>query len=519
MTRFKGYKNRYSKNNRIFSMEDLLRMTMSEFFDRENEIDSQDNLIGLPTNNELKNSPNVRFVESSVDKNGQSYPARWESLLPTPAETMANMENLKNPLAIKPIDNNFTELDNFTQEQIAKLKNNQEPPQSQLNEDDVEDIDMDNNIQNIIDNQSIQETPVPNFDVNTNTQNPLSELLSGLTQGLSALNTGDTANIPNMPTESILGKSINSDAGKMYLVDKNQPRVLNYLSEPTVDEKHQQQETTDQTEQPQISANLTDYINDLVGENIDYGFIGNEASTSTQPEIPIYPENGVIKGGISTTYLPEKDKEVLAKSGGYVSPTKASRDYNFIDTGSIWVNDKMNKANPDAKQMLEIGIYGVDSYDDNNQFKHIQDGSADIFNEQYNLTGNKSIPSDMKGIEFSKESDFSKRISENDDFQQTVKDALEKNGGKLPDKIELDFSKDENLNRSIGHATLLNPKITDDGYIEGVVYDKYDYDKKEEYDDYKNSPFLNTANNSAEYLHRKNKLEYYYYFVPIKFKY
>ena len=152
----------------------------------------------------------------------------------------------------------------FTQEQIAKLKNNQESPQTQLNEDDTEDVDLDNNIQNIIDSQSIQETPMPNFDVNTNTQNPLSELLSGLTQGLSALNTGDTANIPNMPTESILDKSVNSDAGKMYLVDKNQPRVLNYLSEPTVDEKHQQQETTEQTEQPQISANLTDYITNLL---------------------------------------------------------------------------------------------------------------------------------------------------------------------------------------------------------------------------------------------------------------
>ena len=164
--------------------------------------------------------------------------------------------------------------------------------------------------------------------------------------------------------------------------------------------------------------------------------------------------------------------------------------------------------------MLEIGIYGVDSYDDNDQFKHIKDGSADLYNDKYKLTGNKTIPSDMKGIEFSKDSDFSKRISEDSGFQQTVKDAIDKNGGKLPEKIELDFSKDENLNYSIGHGTLLNAKVTNDGYVEGVVFDKYDYEKK--YLDTAKATFYNAG---ATGLHDLKRLEYYYYFVPVRFKY
>ena len=123
----------------------------------------------------------------------------------------------------------------------------------------------------------------------------------------------------------------------------------------------------------------------------------------------------------------------------------------------------------------------------------------------------------MKGIEFTKDSDFSKRISENGDFQQTVKDAIEKNGGKMPDKIELDFNKNSNLNYSIGHATLLNPKITNDGYIEGVVFDKYDYDLH--YYEYYTKYPATLYNNGAVKLHDWNKLEYYYYFVPVKFKY
>ena len=207
----------------------------------------------------------------------------------------------------------------------------------------------------------------------------------------------------------------------------------------------------------------------------------------------------------------------MSKSGGYIQPTKASRDYNKIDKSAIEYNNKKNANRPDAKQMLEIGIYGVDSYDDNDQFKHIQDGSADYYNKKYKLVGNKIIPSDMKGIEFSTDSDFSKRISENDDFQQTVKDAIDKNGGNLPEKIELDFNKDSNLNYSIGHGTLLNAHKTDDGYIEGVVFDKYDYElfKKEYYENYPATIY----NNGAWGLQKLKRLEDYYYFVPVRFKY
>ena len=123
----------------------------------------------------------------------------------------------------------------------------------------------------------------------------------------------------------------------------------------------------------------------------------------------------------------------------------------------------------------------------------------------------------MKGIEFTKDSEFSKRVSGNEDFQKTIKEAIENNNGKLPDKIELDFSKDKNLNYSIGHGTLLNPKVTEDGYIEGVVFDKYDYKllRKEYYENYPATIY----NNGAWVLQKMKKLEDYYYFVPVRFKY
>ena len=536
MSRFKGFKNAFSNNNRIYSMEDILKMPMNEFFDRENELDSQDRVIGLPTNNELKLSPNVKFIDSYIDNNGVKTSPRWESYAPINNQIMAstsglkpfNSDNKKEQPSFS-YASKFLDWEEFLRRELEKLKKMNQPVHFEgIDGDEQETIVSNTNMGNETVMPEVENMTNTNLGINTN-NNTLSNIKDVLSKLLQSDNKGnsdvfDESHLPKQPdlTDILKQEPVFSAIGKrpdinpkMYdntLVDINQSKNLlkSDMNNPQAEQIK---------DQPQISEQLRDYINDLVGDNIDYGFIGNETTTSSQPDVPIYPENGVIKGGISNTYIPEKDKKILSQSEGYITPTKASRDFDNFDKTNIWLNNKINKDAPDAKQMLEIGIYGVDSYDDNDQFKHIQDGSANIFNEQYNLTGSKTIPSDMKGIEFSTDSDFSKRISENADFQQTVKDAIDKNGGNLPEKIELDFIKDSNLNRSIGHGTLLNAHKTDDGYIEGIVFDKYDYEKKEKYKDYKSNPFLNTANNSAEYLHKKNKLEYYYYFVPVRFKY
>ena len=61
---------------------------------------------------------------------------------------------------------------------------------------------------------------------------------------------------------------------------------------------------------------------------------------------------------------------------------------------------------------------------------------------------------------------------------------------------------------------MLNPKITDDGYVEGVVFDKYDYDKK-----YLDTPEATFYNTGAWGLQQMKHLEDYYYFIPVRFKY
>jgi len=149
----------------------------------------------------------------------------------------------------------------------------------------------------------------------------------------------------------------------------------------------------------------------------------------------------------------------------------------------------------------------------------------------------------INGIEFHPNCDFSKRVSSDKDVQSQIMKSWNPNSGKFnADKIPLEPSSSKNLKLSIGHATILNPHVTSDGYFEGTLYDKYDYTRQNFLKIVKNdilqkhlgSPKNHTneklpekiikdfgisfVNNRAVGLHEKGKLEYYYYFVPVKFK-
>lgn len=84
-------------------------------------------------------------------------------------------------------------------------------------------------------------------------------------------------------------------------------------------------------------------------------------------------------------------------------------------------------------------------------------------------------------------------------------------------QLEVGFSNDPNLHRSLGHATILEPKIDKDGNFTGFLFDKYDYDLL--YKSYKNNLLLATANNYFWFrglnpLKNRN----YYIIIPVKFK-
>ena len=69
--RFKNYINRYNKKNRIYSEEELLGMTLNDLLDNEPTILAQDLDIGIPTIEELKNSPNTHWIDLYTNEQGQ----------------------------------------------------------------------------------------------------------------------------------------------------------------------------------------------------------------------------------------------------------------------------------------------------------------------------------------------------------------------------------------------------------------------------------------------------------------
>ena len=87
--RFKNYINRYNKKNRIYSEEELLAMTLNDLLDNEPSILAQDGDIGIPSYEELRQSPNTRWIDTYTNSQGQkdggffgSIPEYEESFFP-----------------------------------------------------------------------------------------------------------------------------------------------------------------------------------------------------------------------------------------------------------------------------------------------------------------------------------------------------------------------------------------------------------------------------------------------------
>ena len=77
--RFKNYRNSYTKDNRIYSKEELLEMPIREFRDRGGEFVSQYKVLGLPNESELKSSSNVIWIEEYTRDDGTKVSGHWRS--------------------------------------------------------------------------------------------------------------------------------------------------------------------------------------------------------------------------------------------------------------------------------------------------------------------------------------------------------------------------------------------------------------------------------------------------------
>ena len=92
--KYKNYRNSYTNEDKIYSRKNIADMSVREAFLRKNEIMAQHNSIGIPSEGELKSSPNAVWVESYTREDGTEVKGHWRSRPEGSAENNSN-DNVK----------------------------------------------------------------------------------------------------------------------------------------------------------------------------------------------------------------------------------------------------------------------------------------------------------------------------------------------------------------------------------------------------------------------------------------
>ena len=332
MPRFRNYYNKRGKHNRIYSMDELYKMPMSDFIDKEDELDYQDSTIGLPFDDELKLSKNVRLIDGFTQDDGRVIPSRWESFAPvitdkptdnTPSVTGGIAGSLPD---IMPEVSNSEPLFKFEKKgelgTIKPFKDNT----SELSE---------------------REDKLPDGAVDVLKQQPQEDTI--LSDDLPVQNKVD--NLPQQ-TQNI------------------QPNLPQNLSQPQEQQlKNIQSQQTEAPEQPQLSEQLRAYIDDLVN-----GSIENVQDLNIKKREDV-PSNATLHGYITNTpdvietkqvetqpqeYLDKKGKLHKVDEGGNEIKNDISiwdKLFNKVEEMNYntdsWINKPSEEMN---KRKTEIGL-------------------------------------------------------------------------------------------------------------------------------------------------------------------
>lgn len=211
--------------------------------------------------------------------------------------------------------------------------------------------------------------------------------------------------------------------------------------------------------------------------------------------------------------------EIEAVTGGAASIENQKADFSEYAKKNpfVKINMQENANRPDAQEMANIYLVKPENAPKSNEFSYVKPGLAEVLNAKYNLTGNKKIDSNWPGIAYSENSTLSHNASNSKEMQDQIRKQFNPKTGKfVSDKLEINFTQNSNLHLSVGHGTILNPQIDNDGNFSGLLYDKYDFDPfyYNYYKDFK----MTTANNLFYMLGGIKAAQSYYVLTPIKFK-
>ena len=178
-----------------------------------------------------------------------------------------------------------------------------------------------------------------------------------------------------------------------------------------------------------------------------------------------------------------------------------------------FINNYANYHRPEARQLMNLSLNLSEDTYSNSEYSMIQP----IFNEKLNeylhrIGTNLKVTKNMKGIIFDKSSSISQKLS---NFKQLQKDIRVKYNQDAKFISGLGISTDTNLQYSVGHFTILNPRI-ENGIFKGELFDIYNFEyiSQEEFEKF----ITYLYNTGAYYLQELQRLENYYFLIPIEFE-
>ena len=148
---------------------------------------------------------------------------------------------------------------------------------------------------------------------------------------------------------------------------------------------------------------------------------------------------------------------------------------------------------------------------------HIPQKQTESIQSMFYLTGEDKIPSGMKGIAFNRNSDFAKRLSASEELHNAIKQVYNPETKSFTKPYVIIDFKEDNMHLSIGHGRAIY-RLTNDGYVEGCLFDKYDFDLIRSKYTLDNNGIITIANNYSYFRSLYGKLENYYYIVNFKYK-
>lgn len=234
-----------------------------------------------------------------------------------------------------------------------------------------------------------------------------------------------------------------------------------------------------------------------------------------------YQKDGLITGGASnvSNYNIE-NLGLFNVSSNTIKPADFSylEDSNLITKYLARLNSEKNTNRPDARELMNISLSGFKNLPEHPEFSVFQPEAAEYVNNQLNLQNSKglSIPKNWYGVIYHKNSGFSKRLSSSPELQTQIMAKFDKKSKNFTtNQIGIGFSDDKNLNYSIGHGTILNPRI-ENGEFKGILFDKYDYDLHIK--GYISNPEITFYNNTMVGMQHTPLAKNYYVIIPIRFR-